>query len=345
MRGRRFMRPALTVVTGARRIRLLADLEHKPWAAEDGEPWIVEFPCELDRRDVEEAELTVAPDITVVLPLAEAVGGAAKRGRPTRAVAETPARAPVTVNRVAVNPEPSQHGAAEAPAEKLRRVVTELQEERRRLTDEVERLTSERGALETRAEKLSMQLEQLAGEREELLSAGAETSTRFQDTRVAHDRMAAELEAVRRERADALESAAAAREASDRFLSERAAALAAQTRAESERDEAAAARDQALAERDAAVAVRHHALAERDAARAARDKALAEHSGLVRTNERLQTELADQISARRGAALVIRRAAQEPPASRPFALLVPRAIALLVLVLIALVILAVLRVI
>ena len=43
VRGRRFMRPALTVVADGRRIRLLADLEHKPWAAEEGTPWRAEI--------------------------------------------------------------------------------------------------------------------------------------------------------------------------------------------------------------------------------------------------------------------------------------------------------------
>lgn len=36
VRGRRFIRPTLTVMTGGRGSRALADLEHKPWAPEDG---------------------------------------------------------------------------------------------------------------------------------------------------------------------------------------------------------------------------------------------------------------------------------------------------------------------
>ncbi len=343
VRGRRFMRPALTVLADGRRIRLLADLEHKPWAAEDGEPWLAEFPCAFDRSAVQEAELTVAPDITVALPITSATRSAGKRGRSKPPVAEAPARSPVTVAPAAQRVErPSGESSS---SQTMRRRLTEEQQERRRLADEVERLAAERTAAEERVAELSAQLEQLVGERDELRSTRAEESARARDARVAQDRMAAELETVRRERAAALGSAEAAREASDRFLNERAAALAAQGRAESEREEAVASRDQALAERDTALAVRDHALSERDAATVARDKALAQHNGLVRTNDRLQSELADQVSARRGAALVIRRAAQEPPASRPFAMLLPRAIALVVLVLIVLVVLAVIKVI
>ena len=68
VRGRRFMRPALTVVVDGQQIRFLADLAGKPWAAEDGEAWSASFRCELKEGDFAEAELTVAPDITVKLP-------------------------------------------------------------------------------------------------------------------------------------------------------------------------------------------------------------------------------------------------------------------------------------
>ncbi len=69
VRGRRFMRPSLTLVDGDEQRRLLADLEHKPWAAEDGQPWEAMFPYEQDDGGWVEAELNVAPDITITLPL------------------------------------------------------------------------------------------------------------------------------------------------------------------------------------------------------------------------------------------------------------------------------------
>jgi len=43
VRGRRFVRPMLTLSVGQESQRALADLEHKPWAAEDGEPWRIDW--------------------------------------------------------------------------------------------------------------------------------------------------------------------------------------------------------------------------------------------------------------------------------------------------------------
>ena len=67
VRGRRFMRPTLTAVAGGREQRILAVLDHKPWIAEDGEIWRAAFPCATDPASLHDAELTVAPDVTVSL--------------------------------------------------------------------------------------------------------------------------------------------------------------------------------------------------------------------------------------------------------------------------------------
>ena len=69
VRGRRFIRPSLTLLADEDQRRLLADLAHKPWAAEDGEPWQATFPYQEQDDQWVEAELNVAPDITVTLPL------------------------------------------------------------------------------------------------------------------------------------------------------------------------------------------------------------------------------------------------------------------------------------
>jgi hypothetical protein len=65
VRGMRFMRPTLTI--GNRRV--LAVLDHKPWAPEEGQPWIAEFPWDGDPADVDPtlAELAVAPSVSVPL--------------------------------------------------------------------------------------------------------------------------------------------------------------------------------------------------------------------------------------------------------------------------------------
>ena len=65
VRGRRFVRPALEI-DGVR--PLLAVLEHRPWAAIDGEAWVAAFPWEgSDPAELEGAELVVAPGVAVVL--------------------------------------------------------------------------------------------------------------------------------------------------------------------------------------------------------------------------------------------------------------------------------------
>ena len=67
VRGRRFVRPTLTLIGATERSRSLAELEHKPWAAEDGTSWTAAFSLQDPGEDVEEMELAVAPDIAVSL--------------------------------------------------------------------------------------------------------------------------------------------------------------------------------------------------------------------------------------------------------------------------------------
>jgi hypothetical protein len=91
VRGRRFMRPTLTAVAGGREQRLLAVLDHKPWIAEEGETWLAAFPCSTDPASLLQAELTVAPDVTVPLPPASApAGGHRRRAGPRRGPAREP---------------------------------------------------------------------------------------------------------------------------------------------------------------------------------------------------------------------------------------------------------------
>jgi hypothetical protein len=92
VRGRRFVRPTLTLLADGERCRALADLAHKPWPAEDGELWEAVFPCGLDDAEVAEVELAVAPDIAVALPAPgdgsgerRLAAGAGRRPKPRRA--------------------------------------------------------------------------------------------------------------------------------------------------------------------------------------------------------------------------------------------------------------------
>jgi hypothetical protein len=68
--GRSFVRPALILTmpeAGGER-RALAELEHTPWAAQDGELWMAAFQVEVEPGDASAIALSVAPDITVTLP-------------------------------------------------------------------------------------------------------------------------------------------------------------------------------------------------------------------------------------------------------------------------------------
>ena len=84
LRGRRFVRPTLTLGRGTSRQRALADLEDKPWAAEDGELWQASFPIDRNGGDPGAIELTVAPDITVALPTPGSAASKRIKARPRR---------------------------------------------------------------------------------------------------------------------------------------------------------------------------------------------------------------------------------------------------------------------
>src|SRR5882762_282002 len=82
VQGRRFMRPTLTAMAGGREHRLLAVLDHKPWIPAEGETWLAAFPWSTDPAALLQAELTVAPDVTVPLPPpSPSEGGRQRRSR------------------------------------------------------------------------------------------------------------------------------------------------------------------------------------------------------------------------------------------------------------------------
>src|SRR5215211_8531118 len=88
LRGHRFLRPTLDVQVRGERRRMLAVLEHKPWAAEEGEEWVAAFTWAGDPARLDDAELTVSPDLAVQLPLPDAEEPA------TEAVVSTAERLP-----------------------------------------------------------------------------------------------------------------------------------------------------------------------------------------------------------------------------------------------------------
>ena len=79
LRGRRFVRPVLNVRTRTGRRRLIALLEHKPWAADDGRIWLAAFAWPEGTGEVESAELEVGPGLARRAPAARRRASGAPR--------------------------------------------------------------------------------------------------------------------------------------------------------------------------------------------------------------------------------------------------------------------------
>lgn len=180
VRGRRFVRPTLTFVdrSGGAERRVLASLDQKPWAAEDGELWTVVFPLEAAPADAEQLELSVAPDINIAL---QADGGsvqAAAGAAPPRGSRASRARAAETASRRRFGGDRAQ----EMDRLRARVETAEAAHEReRRRREAAERsLEEERTqALELRSElgRLRAELDLAAAARQELDAASAELET------------------------------------------------------------------------------------------------------------------------------------------------------------------------
>jgi hypothetical protein len=157
VRGMRFMRPTLTI--GDR--RALAVLDHKPWAPEEGQSWIAEFPWDGDVADVDLtlAELAVAPSVSVPLsspgvpvdpveqrpPKPDPLAAEQERSHRYEAeIAFLREQIELLKGRLADAERPApapaeDDGRAEELEEKLAKLRTELDNARERLTDERER--------------------------------------------------------------------------------------------------------------------------------------------------------------------------------------------------------------
>jgi hypothetical protein len=237
VRGRRFMRPALTAVVDGHEQRILAVLDHKPWNAEDGEPWVAAFPCPTDPGALAQAELTVAPDVTVPLPPPARTPTrrprrqAARSSSQRQGVTEGRGRGP---DRGSVNRRNDHESRLELEHDTALRSRDEAVFELKAVKRECERLRRER------REALAAQEAALA---ERSASIEAEVGQRLDELRLE----------VERERAGGRMAAQATRARDDARVA---------------RDEAIRERDRACAERDDAQRTRNGMLAERDTARA-----------------------------------------------------------------------------
>jgi uncharacterized protein (DUF3084 family) len=335
------------MATDGRNARALADLEHKPWAAEDGQLWQATFACELDGAEALEAELNVAPDITISLPAPGGVAGTgAKRAKRERSVRESIARR----DRLERQPQPRHSSARPTQESTARREISRLKTALDETTAERDRQRDEANAeLKQVRDQANADTERLRNELLAAESKQAELTARIEELTTALNRAVT-----------ARKSAIAARDqalaASERSVSERDAAVkahnkavAARNAAIESRDTAIAMREQALNSRDesdaaanAALLARNQALAERDAAQMARDEAVAERRTLAQTADRLRTQREDEVTTR-GAQLVMRNATIASGAARHHADWIQRTIAILVVLCVLLALLIVTR--
>jgi len=224
LRGHRFLRPTLDVEVGGERRRMLAVLEHKPWAPEEGEEWIAAFSWTGERAKLDEAELTVSPDLAVQLPLPEGGDFGAKA-----ALAEAGERRTARRPRTAV----LEDELAAAMAE-VNRLTEQLAREREAHSEAGRELRERARVARDATKKLESELEQATGR---LATAEAQAESRLEEARKERDRATAG-------RDQALQETAAAR-------AERDAAMKKLAAAEAERDAMAESRDRARDERNA----------------------------------------------------------------------------------------------
>lgn len=244
VRGLRFVRPSLTVHTDEGERSLLALLEHKPWAVEEGHAWVAAFPWEGASPDPDQAELAVAP--SVVVTLTERATGNADTG----ATAAAPRRETLR----------DRLGASDEKVRRLEAEVAFLRQERESLVDEANAGEIERegaaaalAAAERERDDALREQERIAAQRDEALAKRNEAR--------------AERDAALRER--------------DETLRARDSALADNADSETVRKKAAREREAALRERDRLAAELDEARESRNAAELARDEAIRERDSAL----------------------------------------------------------------
>ncbi len=301
VRGRRFVRPSLSALTAERPARVLADLEHKPWAP-DGEQWVAVFPWSAPLPEGGELELAVAPDLAVALTVSRTPdpGTVVLATRP-----EDPAE------RAAARPGPSIH--TPDPFAGPARPVDPRREERERrdaaLADR-ERAFEEREVAQVEREAVLVLREATLEESEAALRDQAvilrkrdELIARRHELVTERDAALAERDAAVRER-DAMQvrhdQATAARAAAEQRREAMIAQLERDRRAEHEHLTARDALERELADATAARAEHERQLAE------LRTELARVHAELAHDREALTTERAEQAQLRAVAQLASR---------------------------------------
>jgi outer membrane murein-binding lipoprotein Lpp len=242
VRGLRFVRPSLTLRTPDGERSILALLEHKPWAAEEGEAWIAAFPWTGEPPDPGMVELAVAPSVVV--------------GLAGEARSEAGARRPSLRQRL----------------DEERQRVRHLESEVAWLREEREALVADRDASREEAERLSADLNGARAEGDAATAMAGDVERRLEEALQGIERASRLRDEAVAERDAALSARDEARDSNEGAASDVA-------RLERERDEAVRERDAEWTERRAAEAERDEALNAARSALAERDAALGRGSG------------------------------------------------------------------
>jgi hypothetical protein len=233
IRGRRFLRPSLDVeVDGAPR-RMLAVLEHKPWAAEDGEEWVAAFEWPGEPVEMAAAELAVAPELAVALPPPS--GAPVKRARKARAAGEK-----LEARQPRAQALEAELATARTEIEDLRGKLAAEQRARERRVEQVEALREEGAAARTEAE----------AERDEAVTARDEANAARDAVLAERDELVAAHEAAAAERDEAVAARDTALDEAAEAVKERDNAVRRRAALETELAATAKARDKARAERN-----------------------------------------------------------------------------------------------
>ncbi len=198
VRGRRFVRPVLWLHRSDSRRRLVAVLDHKPWAADDGEPWVAAFKWEGGKLDADRAELEVGRELVVELPLP---GARAVKPRPAKA------RQPSELDRVREQllSATKERSALQAALDE----ATVSADELGRLRGEVEHAREDAAGAREEAERARADGERLVNDeyrqRERALEAAEAAIARAREAESAHSLAERQLAAARTAHA-ALES-------------------------------------------------------------------------------------------------------------------------------------------
>jgi hypothetical protein len=263
VRGLRFMRPSLTVKTDDGERSLLAVLEHKPWAAEEGSDWIAAFPWQGAAPDPGQMELAVAP--SVVVDLAPEL--------PAR-----PGKKPSVSQRY--EQERKRAGRLETEAAELRDATAALKAKHEGALADQARISNELSVVRSELETARRERDEAMRERDRLVRERDQAIRRRETTEAEQAEAAARITEQAIGRETELERLALERyEQVEQVTRERDAALRERDSALRQRDKARREIEQVARERDSAVNERNDAVSQRLGAEAERDSALGRGTG------------------------------------------------------------------